>query len=235
MELSNLNNPVKNKPNHKNKSSYQSLISGDKKKLTTLSTNLKKLMEKSGLSEAELSRRTGIKQPIIHRLLSGENNNPKLQTIKPIADYFLVTISQLIGEDKIMTVWEGLTSAKHQGWNKVKIINLDKVKKPSCFEFVITEAKISKNSFAMYITDQSMEPLFPNGCVIIAEPEMRPSNKSYVIIDHSTDGILLRQMIINDNRKFISPINFNFGTIRDFTSKDKLLGVVVRTIYDHGP
>jgi transcriptional regulator with XRE-family HTH domain len=200
-----------------------------------LSANLKKLMENANLSEAELARRTGIKQPIIHRLLSGENVNPKLQTLKPIAEYFLLTISQLIGEHEITSVWDGFTSSKHEGWSQVPLINGEDRKNFNCknTKFVVTESNVRKNAFALYITDQSMEPLFPEGCIVIVEPDIQPSNGNYIIIRCPNNEILLRQLIINNEKKFINTINFKFGTIREITCKDKILGIVIRTIYDH--
>lgn len=69
--------------------------------MASLSANLKVLMSLSKINASELARRTGIAQPIIHRLSTGQNTNPKLATIKPIARYFSVTVSQLIGEDPL--------------------------------------------------------------------------------------------------------------------------------------
>jgi transcriptional regulator with XRE-family HTH domain len=66
--------------------------------MNTLRSNLRYLLDKAELSENELSRRTGISQQIINRMLSGENTNPKIATLTPLAHYFHISISQLIGE-----------------------------------------------------------------------------------------------------------------------------------------
>ena len=50
-----------------------------------------------GISEGELSRRTCIPQPTIHRILSGMTPNPRVQSIQPLADFFNVTTDQLLG------------------------------------------------------------------------------------------------------------------------------------------
>lgn len=49
------------------------------------------------IKSAELARRTGIGQPVIHRLMTGVTENPQILTLKPIADYFEVSIEQLLG------------------------------------------------------------------------------------------------------------------------------------------
>ena len=51
----------------------------------SLSSRLKKLLTNANISEAELARRTGIAQPMVNRLATGKNKNPKLETLKPIA------------------------------------------------------------------------------------------------------------------------------------------------------
>lgn len=62
--------------------------------------NLKILMQADGkISEGELSRRTGIPQTTIHRILSGQIKESKPSTLKPIATYFKLSLAQLQGEE----------------------------------------------------------------------------------------------------------------------------------------
>lgn len=69
-----------------------------------LNHNLKQLMLSRGINGNQLAIKTGIAQPIIHRLLTGQNINPKLKTIRLIACYFNVTVSQLIGEEALSSM-----------------------------------------------------------------------------------------------------------------------------------
>lgn len=199
-----------------------------------ISHNLKILMERSNISEHELSRRTNVKQPIIHRLLSGTNVNPKLLTIKPIADYFMLTVSQLIGEDEIENVWDGLTSGSHLGWKEIPLSNYQEIKHNTTQinKFILTEGNVSTSSFAFYVSDQSMEPLFPTGSIVIVDPKIIPKNGHYIIIK-THNQIILRNFISISNENYIIPLNNKFGTISKLTNEDEILGTVVRTIYDH--
>lgn len=54
------------------------------------------------LSQNELSRRTGVPQPTIQRILVGESADPDTATLEPIAKYFEVSVSQLRGDDVII-------------------------------------------------------------------------------------------------------------------------------------
>src|SRR5690348_14894472 len=63
-----------------------------------LSSTLTRLMADKGIKSAELARKIGIGQPVIHRLMNGVTDNPQVHTIQPIAQYFGVTIDQLLGK-----------------------------------------------------------------------------------------------------------------------------------------
>jgi len=65
--------------------------------METLSAILSHLMSEKGIKSAELARKTGIGQPVIYRLMTGTTDNPQVLTLKPIADFFGISIDQLLG------------------------------------------------------------------------------------------------------------------------------------------
>jgi transcriptional regulator with XRE-family HTH domain len=70
--------------------------------MENLSRNLKALIKKEDISEAELSRRCGVTQPMINRIVNAKTDNPKLKTLLRISRYFGITISELV-EAKMST------------------------------------------------------------------------------------------------------------------------------------
>jgi transcriptional regulator with XRE-family HTH domain len=54
-------------------------------------------MSKKGITSAALARKVGVTQPVIFRLMKGETENPHILTLKPLADFFTVSIEQLLG------------------------------------------------------------------------------------------------------------------------------------------
>lgn len=62
------------------------------------SQTLQRLIQEAGLNQAELARRTGVAQPVVHRLCTGETVDPKLSTLRRLSRYFGVTIDALIGK-----------------------------------------------------------------------------------------------------------------------------------------
>ncbi len=65
--------------------------------MENISTVLTHLMSEKGISSAELARKTGVTQPVIYRLMTGETVNPQILTLKPIAHFFGVSLEQLLG------------------------------------------------------------------------------------------------------------------------------------------
>ncbi|ADZ41837.1 TPA: helix-turn-helix transcriptional regulator [Yersinia enterocolitica] len=64
--------------------------------LQNIQNNIKYLMHKNGISSVtELSQKIKMQQSTMHRLLTGEVNDPKYGTLKQIADYFRVSVIDL--------------------------------------------------------------------------------------------------------------------------------------------
>lgn len=69
--------------------------------MKSLSSILSQLMAEKDINSAELARATGIGQPVIYRLMTGTTENPQILTLKPIADFFGVSIDELLGYKQI--------------------------------------------------------------------------------------------------------------------------------------
>ncbi len=65
---------------------------------------LKKLMHQHQLTVTQLAERSGVGQPVIHRLITGELSEPKLKTVQKLAVYFEVTLGQLAGMEPLPQV-----------------------------------------------------------------------------------------------------------------------------------
>lgn len=59
------------------------------------------LMQRHEISEAGLARATGVTQPTIHRIVTGEIRDPRSGKLQPIASYFGISVAQLRGEEPI--------------------------------------------------------------------------------------------------------------------------------------
>jgi phage repressor protein C with HTH and peptisase S24 domain len=61
--------------------------------------NLEWLIERAGTNPHVLKEKTGVPQPTIHRILTGESTDPRTSTLQPLADHFGVTVADLRDRD----------------------------------------------------------------------------------------------------------------------------------------
>lgn len=66
---------------------------------TIVAKNLEWLISQRKTNPYELQRATGVPQPTIHRILTGESSDPRTKTLQPLADYFQVSLADLRERD----------------------------------------------------------------------------------------------------------------------------------------
>ena len=60
--------------------------------------------------------------------------------------------------------------------------------------------------YALQVLGDSMEPEFENGCIVIIDPAGHVQSGVYVIAVHE-DEYIFRQLLIDDQRYFLCPLN----------------------------
>jgi transcriptional regulator with XRE-family HTH domain len=63
--------------------------------MNRLPDNLRFLLTESGISENDLAEQTGVPQPTINRILRGLSRDPRDGTLRPLAEFFGVTVEEL--------------------------------------------------------------------------------------------------------------------------------------------
>ncbi len=66
-----------------------------------LCKNLNMLMTEARLNAGELSRRINLPASTIKKIRTHHHSNPTLSTLAPLAKYFSLTISQLVGDEPL--------------------------------------------------------------------------------------------------------------------------------------
>lgn len=61
--------------------------------------NLEWLISQRKTNPYDLQRATGVPQPTIHRILTGESSDPRTKTLQPLADYFKVSVADMRDRD----------------------------------------------------------------------------------------------------------------------------------------
>lgn len=203
-------------------------------------------MAEMNLTVSELARRTGVAQPVLHRFVSGETYNPNVLSIIPVANFFGVTVTQLLGEElmpaqRVPGSYSVAHSNTHQvplidwtileNWRGIDKFNVHKIK----YQQVInTEKEVNPSMFALKIADSSMEPRFPEGTIIIVDPclKMPVKNRSFVIVYRNKQKIATFKQLLSDGENFyLKSYNSDFKPLL-MEKNDQLIGVVIEARFD---
>lgn len=67
--------------------------------------------------------------------------------------------------------------------------------------------------FALQVIDDSMEPEFPAGCVIIIDPSGLVRDGAYVFAKDNKDKYIFRQLSIQDQQYTLKPLNDRYNSL----------------------
>jgi|GEM_PF-732050 len=198
---------------------------------------LRQLIDEHGITVTELARRTGLVQPVVYRMASGETINPKIDTLIPLAKYFKITIDQLVGQNPDVVIAQQLKMGSEAirlpilSWQEASrwpnITTKEKAQK-----YIYTNTVVSANSFALIIKDSAMSPNFPEHSVIIVDNQITPKNKQFAVVHvKKRKESICRQVLLDGNDIYLKPLNPDFSVIQlKKFDEYQFIGAVVEVI-----
>ena len=81
--------------------------------------------------------------------------------------------------------------------------------------------------FALRVLDDSMEPEFKAGCIIIVDPTGRATDGSYVLAEKTSD-MLFRQLKQNTDGWSLAPLNEQYASTDTAADLSEIAGVIVQ-------
>jgi SOS-response transcriptional repressor LexA len=199
------------------------------------------LMVECDIDDAKLSREIGIPASTISRMRLNSDANPTASTLRPIAKFFSISISQLLGDEPLP---ENRLPGTHNptsftsvrmpiiNWNQINqwIENQGRNLPWKLNNWISTEKNIGFGSFALFINTDSFGIAFRKGTTIIIDPEKSPLDGDLVLLKTKDDkNILLKQFLTDGNDKYIRSVNPEMKGIKILNEDDKILGVVIET------
>jgi len=85
----------------------------------------------------------------------------------------------------------------------------------------------SSEPFALQVTDNSMEPEFKAGCIIIIDPAGVIEHGCYVLASVE-NGYIFRQLLKENDRYFIQPLHEDYLHERREIALEAIQGVIVQ-------
>lgn len=201
--------------------------------LSQVSINLQKLMAEANISSVDLSKRTDIPTDTIKKIKTGKNPNPTIATLRPIAEYFKISVSQLIGDYNYLS---NKTAIKLDGKVKNEILNIPLISWEDTINSSPTKSpidyctilgyKLSKSSFALKINNDHYG-IHREGEIIFIDPEMQPQNKDYLLV-HKTGAKIpdIKRLLIHEDTMYLQAIIYDINRTKELNQDYKILGVI---------
>lgn len=199
-----------------------------------LSLVLEQLLKTSGITETFLSHAINLPRATINRIKTGIITDPKSSTLTKIADYFCISVDQLLGRSPITTLKMApiiqvplLELSELQNNHEIDL-NTMRFNNWMSFEY----NGVSNSLFAYKVTGDAMWPYLDEKSIVIVDTRVIPQNRSFVLVRLATDDeILLRMLLIDGNTQILQSMNTSFSNIT-LTQNDKILGVVIHVKKD---
>ena len=212
-----------------------------------LSKILRKFLFERDMKPADLAREVNLPQPTIHRLVTGQSTRPYKSSLEPLAQFFAVSVEQLLGEEPLLDeVWgnDGAISNTASPiiknipivcWNQ--IVQLE-VARSTSQKNVVALGNFSEESFAVVMPDSSMEPFFARGTLLILDPKQLTKDRSYALVHlHENQCVIFRQLLIDGEDRYLKPLNpdLSLFKMRLLQPNDKIVGCLIESRNQYQP
>jgi transcriptional regulator with XRE-family HTH domain len=201
--------------------------------LSNLQKVLANLLEAAGnLSGAELARRLSLPGPTITRLLCGSVKNPRASTLSVIAEYFDVSINQLLGMTPLPTATECPPVEKTVA---IPLLTVDEARShqkhmahPSdWFTWIYQEGAHIKDLFALHIMNDDWSPSFPAGTILVIHTQLEALAGDYLLVRFTNDNSLcIKKFFLEGSHPYLYPLRSELNVVDGAITPYEVIGVV---------
>lgn len=197
-----------------------------------LTKNLDMLMNESQLSAEELARRIGLPASTIKKIRNGLSN-PTLSTLEPIAEYFCLTLSELVGDSPLAkSRIKGTYKLNEKFLYQIPVIRWKDVpywimvkSSSRIIRYITTEYSYSNNTYGLIVETDEVATL-PSGTALIIDPDLKMDHRDFVIVSEPGKKVpTIKQILFNGSMIYFKTISQQ-NTISRMSAEHKVLGVV---------
>ncbi|MDD3265985.1 MAG: helix-turn-helix domain-containing protein [Burkholderiales bacterium] len=168
-----------------------------------IAENLAMLMREHGLSGNDLSLQINIPTATIQKLRSGDIRNPTIETLAPIAEYFKLSLDELV-LSKLSEVQNSKIESSNLIIPLIKLSDISNFPNCDVVEYI-------RYSFGDDATDklaikvQELGLLFELGSILFVDKSASAKNQDYVIVKHlHTGNISIKKVLFDDDYYLMS-------------------------------
>ena len=199
----------------------------------SLSLVLDKLMTACNINNSQLSEKTGVPVAAIACMCSAESSNPTVMSLRSIASYFGISISQLLGDEPLsmessLHRLSNLTQVPLISCHHVDAFLQNKSIEPDLIQrWVSVDLPVSQASFCLKVQEWRLAQSCGNEAMIVVDPNVTPVSMDYVLVRSEDDATVFVQRVMfdGDSAYLVSEnVAFEATKVKD---RRMVLGVVV--------
>lgn len=195
---------------------------------------IKHLRLRVGLTQPELAEHIGVDKTNVSRYETGKQGMDfdrlilLAETLKvPLSDMFsMAETGNLSSAPDIKGTVPLISWIQAGHWNEV-IDNLHLGEG----ERIATTYRKRKHTYALRVRGDSMEPKFPEGAILIVEPEESPEPGAFVIVRQNGGEATFKQLMVDGTTRYLKPLNPRYP-IMELKADAVICGVVKRVEMD---
>lgn len=203
---------------------------------SVISDILSELMFDKKIKMIDLTHQTGVPQSTLSRILSGETTHPHRSSLEPLANFFQISINQLLGNEpipshkRLRSFLNRMPTVPLLSWEQITpwlTLNSNFTTQ----EILQVDVPLEEGSFAVTVNDASMEPQFPRGTILVIDPNKTAKDRNFVIATlGDCQKVIFRQLLTDGIHRYLRPLSPEFTQfgMKTLSDEDKILGVVLQ-------
>ncbi len=190
-------------------------------------------------SGSALAKQLQIPAPTVNRILSGQVRDPRASTLELLADYFGVSIDQLLGKEALQDddspkpfLKPSMAIPIVSKFNNTDIQpSADQVKE--WFRWSTDNPSKHKDVFAWRVDTDHLEPVFHKGTILVVNPKRKPMHQDYIAVHFGKDTkITIRKLMTDGRDDYFHPIQKGHKVLALDAVEHTMTGVVIEAHTD---
>lgn len=187
----------------------------------SISRVMRQLFQHTKINAHTLARALGFPPPTINRILNGEVKDPRASTLLAIAEYFSITVDQLLGKNSLPGRFTN--GAISQPPMSIPILNVNQAityqeairQTTEWFRWQPQNEVFEQSStFALHVKNDLYQPVFMKDWLIIINPDKQPDSGDYVLVAFSGENTAAIKKYLSEGRnKYLESINSDFKPV----------------------
>lgn len=203
---------------------------GDTVRQHNLCEIIRVLMQERRLDDMSLSEATGVALTSLSRMKNDPSANPTIASLQPVADYFGLTISQLIGETSLNKAYT-VKPQKNQRMTikQVPVIAWDLItpflegELTDFSQWVPTSHSLGDQVFALTVPSPNWGKLFVQGACVIFDKGAQAQDNDYALIySAATKQHFVKQVIVEGAELYLKSLNTEINVTQPMKADESI-------------